>query len=98
LKDLWKKIKAALISLWEKAKALWDKYFSGLGRTKKALESMKERISKSSGKLSQAYIEKAPSSLVTAFPGPTDISSSTIKKFITNHTSADTSVQNVFEL
>lgn len=86
LKDLWKKIKGALTRLWEKAKAFWDKHISSLGRAKKALESMKAKVSESSGKIKdKAYIDEAPSSLVDAFPGNGDLSSASIGKYITAH-------------
>lgn len=86
LKDLWKKIKGALTRLWEKAKAFWDKHISSLGRAKKALESMKAKVSESSGKIKdKAYIDEAPSSLVDAFPGSGDLSSNLIGKYIGTH-------------
>lgn len=70
LKDLWKKIKAALTNLWAKVKAFWEKHLSSLGRTKKAIESMKAKVSSSSGKIEgPAYIEEAPSYLNDALGG-----------------------------
>lgn len=70
LKDLWKKIKAALTNLWAKVKAFWEKHLSSLGRTKKALESMKGKVASSSGKIEgTAYIENAPSYLSDALGG-----------------------------
>lgn len=86
LKDLWKKIKTALVKLWEKAKAFFDKHFSSLNRIKSALESMKKKVSESSGKIKdKAYFEEAPSSLVEAFAGKEDISPSVIRKYILAH-------------
>jgi len=89
LKDMWKKLKAALIKLWQKAKAFFDKHFSSLARVKKALESMKAKVSASSGKISEkAYIEEAPSSLAEAFAGKSDISASTVEAYVAAHTEA----------
>ena len=86
LKDLWKKIKAALARLWEKVKAFWDKHISSLGRVKKALESMKRAVGESSGKLKdKAFIEDAPSFLTDAVGGG-DISSKSFDAFVTAHT------------
>lgn len=86
LKDMWKKIKAALQNLWTKVKAFWEKHISSLGRIKKALESMKQKVGESSGKLKdKAYIDEAPSGLVEAVGFEGDISVSTITKIITTH-------------
>lgn len=86
LKDMWKKIKAALQNLWTKVKAFWDKHISSLGRIKKALESMKTKISESSGKLKdKAYIEEAPGALVDAVGHAGDISVKTFEALITAH-------------
>jgi len=83
--NIWKKIKAAMQRLWKKIKEFWDKHFSNLGRVKKALESMKNKISESSGKLKdKAYIEEAPSGLHEAFGGG-DISVKVINGFIKEH-------------
>lgn len=86
LKDLWKKIKAALARLWAKVKAFWDKHISSLGRVKKALEAMKAKVASSSGKLEKTYLEEAPGSILHAF-GHTgeEISARTIGDVITNH-------------
>lgn len=86
LKDLWKKIKAALTNLWAKVKAFWEKHISSLGRIKKALESAKAKVSASSGKLKdKAYLEEAPGYLADAFGHVGDISVKTIKEVITAH-------------
>ena len=86
LKDLWKKIKAAMSRLWEKVKGFWDKHLSSLGRVKKALESMKRAVGESSGKLKdKAYIEDAPSFLTDAVGGG-DISSKSFDAFVVAHT------------
>lgn len=86
LKDLWKKIKAAMSRLWEKVKGFWDKHLSSLGRVKKALESMKRSVGESSGKLKdKAFIEDAPSFLTDAVGGG-DISSKSFDAFVTAHT------------
>lgn len=67
LKNLWEKIKAALTSLWEKVKAFWNKHVSSLGRSLKALESMKEKVSQLKGSGSYDPIE-VPASLRSIFP------------------------------
>lgn len=86
LKDMWKKIKAALQNLWTKVKAFWDKHISSLGRIKKALESMKTKISESSGKLKdKAYIEQAPGAMQDAFGHIGDISPKTIRDVLAAH-------------
>lgn len=87
LKDLWKKIKAALENLWGKVKAFWDKHISSLGRIKKALESMKKKVSSSSGKFNdQGFVEKAPSFLVSSFPVASgDITKQVIIGYIDAH-------------
>lgn len=90
LKDLWKKIKSALENLWTKVKAFWAKHISTLGRVKKALDSMKQKVSSSSGKLEgQAYIETAPSALSNAFGfSGSDVTDSVIASVIDAHTAA----------
>lgn len=99
LKDMWKKIKAALDNLWTKITAFWEKHISSLGRIKKALESMKTKISESSGKLKdKAYIEEAPSYLADSAGHSGDISVKTLKDLITAHqgilkTAADVSTK-----
>lgn len=93
LKDMWKKIKAALSRMWEKIRAFWDKHVSSLGRIKKALESMKAKVGESSGKLKdKAYIEDAPSGLAEAIGFEGDISVKSVEKIINTHkTLMDTS-------
>lgn len=89
LKDLWKKIKAALTSIWQKAVDFFKKHFSSLGRIKKALESAKTKVSESSGKIKdKPYIDEAPSSLVDAFAGKADITKTVVSKFVTAHADA----------
>ena len=92
LKDLWKKIKAALSNLWAKVKAFWDKNISTLGRVKKALDSMKQKVSTSSGKLKdQAYIESAPGGLAAAFGfSGSDVTDGVIMGIVDNHLAAHT--------
>lgn len=86
LKDMWKKIKAALTRNWEKVKAFWDKHVSSLGRVKKALDSMKTKVSESSGKLKdKAFIEDAPSGLRDAVGFNGDISVKSISTIIATH-------------
>lgn len=86
LKDLWKKIKAALTRLWEKVKVFWEKNLSTVGRVKKALESMKKRVGESSGKIKdKAYIEEAPSALAEALGFDGDISVKSVNDLIATH-------------
>lgn len=83
LKDLWKRLKAALTKLWEKMKAFWDKHVSTLGRVKKALDSAKAKVKASSGKLKgQAFVEKAPGGLVSAFAGKGDLDAKRVQAYI----------------
>ena len=94
LKDLWKKIKAALMKLWEKVKAFWDKHISSLGRIRKAVDSMREKVAESSGKFKdKTYVDEAPSSLSSAFPAKDDISYSLVKTYIHNHRSAHNPIE-----
>lgn len=67
LKNLWAKIKSALNSLWEKVKAFWDKHISSLGRSLKALESMKEKVNQLKGSPSSELVT-VPASLASIFP------------------------------
>ncbi len=86
LKDLWKKIKASLESVWVKVKEFWNKHVSSLGRAQKAIESMKAKVGASTGKIKdKAYIEEAPSFLIEAFPGKQDITAVSIGKYIEGH-------------
>lgn len=86
LKDMWKKIKTAINNLWTKVKAFWEKHVSSLGRIKKALESMKVKISESSGKLKdKAYLDEAPGYLAETAGFGGDISTKTLKELIANH-------------
>lgn len=86
LKDMWKKIKAALARLWEKVRAFWDKHASNLGRVKKAIDSMKKKVGESSGKFDgKAYIEEAPSTLASAFGFEGEITAASIGKVIKGH-------------
>ena len=86
LKDMWAKIKASLTNIWTKVKAFWAKHVSTLGRVKKALESMKAKVSSSTGKLTgQAFVDEAPSGLVSAFAGKDDINAKTVGDYIARH-------------
>lgn len=86
LKDLWKRIKAALEGLYAKVAAFWDKHISALGRVKKALDSMKGKISASSGKLkAENYMEVAPSSIAYVFVSKKDITPQVISEYISTH-------------
>lgn len=83
LKDLWKKIKAALNNLWTKSKAFWAKHISNVGRVKKALDSMKAKVKASSGKMEgKPYLDKAPSGLLSAFPGKGDLNAKSVEAYL----------------
>lgn len=83
LKDLWKKIKAAVTKLWAKAKDFWAKHISNVGRVKKALESMKAKVKASSGKMKgKPYLDKAPSGLISAFPGKGDLTIKQVQDYL----------------
>ena len=83
LKDLWKKIKAALTKMWTKVKTFWAKHISNVGRVKKALDSMKAKVKASSGKIDgKAYLDKAPSSLISAFPGKGDLTFKIVETYL----------------
>lgn len=83
LKDMWKRLKAALTRMWEKVKAFWAKHVSSLGSVKKALEATKAKVKASSGKLKgAAFIEKAPSALVSAFAGKGDLDAKAVQAYI----------------
>lgn len=80
LKSLWEKIKAALSSLWEKVKAFWNKHMSSLGRTIKALESMKAKVAGLKGTPTTDQVE-VPSGLKSIFPVKARLGVSEIQGF-----------------
>lgn len=81
--NVWKKLKAALAKLWAKVKAFWEKHVSTLGRVKKALISAKAKVKASSGNLKdKAFVEKAPSSLLSAFAGTGDLDVKRVQEYI----------------
>ena len=80
LKELWAKIKAAISSLLDKATAFWNKHFSTLNRTQKALESMKAKVSASKGRPSNELIS-VPSGLASIFPTKADLGIDEVKQF-----------------
>jgi hypothetical protein len=90
LKNLWTKIKTALLNLRAKAKAFFEKYFTTMGRVKEALKSSQVALAKTSGEVKgDKYIKEAPSSLVDAFGVLGDVKSSSIEGFIKAHVEAD---------
>lgn len=96
LKEMWAKIKASLTALWTKVKAFWAKHVSTLGRVKKALDSMKSKVSASTGKLEgPAFKEEAPSGLASAFAGKNDISKAVVEKYINAHSTALSSLTSI---
>ena len=93
LKDLWKRIKAAMSSLWNKVKAFWAKHVSALGRVTKALEATKKKVKESTGQIKgQRYKESAPSGMASAFRVE-DINVKSIGEIIARHAEATTKAQ-----
>ncbi len=80
LKELWAKIKAAISNLLDKTTAFWNKHFSTLNRTQKALESMKAKVSASKGRPSNELIS-VPSGLASIFPTKGDLGIDEVKAF-----------------
>ena len=96
LKDLWAKIKAALKKMWDKMKAFWAKHVSTLGRLTKALEKTKARVKASSGKITgKAYVEKAPSGLVSAFAGKGDLDAARVTSYLDSIAAAGSTTEEV---
>lgn len=82
LKDLWKRIKAALKKMWEKVKAFWEKHLSSLGRAKKAVEAMKSKVKASSGTIKgAARVTTGIGSLLNAFPDAGDVNMKLVKAY-----------------
>ena len=74
LKDLWKRIKAALKKMWEKVKAFWNKHLSSLGRAKKAIDSMKSKVKSSTGTIKgAARVTTGVGSLLNTYPDAGDV-------------------------
>ena len=80
LKELWAKIKAAISSLIDKATAFWNKHFSTLNRTQKALESMKAKVSAAKGRPTNELVT-VPSGLASIFPTKADLGIDEVKAF-----------------
>lgn len=80
LKNLWEKIKAAVSSLWEKVKAFWNKHVSALGRSLKALESMKAKVSAMKGSPVYEDVE-VPGALKSLYPTKGDLTVDAVKAF-----------------
>lgn len=80
LKELWAKIKAAISNLVDKATAFWNKHFSTLNRTQKALESMKVKVSASKGRPTNELVQ-LPANLAAIFPVKANLGIDEIEKF-----------------
>ena len=80
LKNLWDKIKSALTSLWEKVRAFWNKHVSALGRTLKALESTKDKLSQLKGSGTYDPVE-VPGSLRSVFPTKGQLGASEVAEY-----------------
>lgn len=83
LKDLWKKIKAALSKLWEKIKAFWDKHISTLGRITKALTAAEAKVKAIKGEATgKVRLDKVPGGLASAFPGAGDVDAKRVGEYV----------------
>ncbi len=80
LKELWAKIKSAISSLLDKVTEFWNKHFSTLNRTQKALESLKAKVSASKG-LPTNELVAVPGSLASIFPTKADLGVEEVKAF-----------------
>ncbi len=84
LKNLWERIKAAIKSVIEKVKAFYAKHVSSMGRSIKALESMKAKITQNKGKIVGPRF-KAPAALKSAFPTSTTLKASDLDTYVSRH-------------
>ena len=92
-KEVYRWVLEAFRNLRKKFVDFWNKYFSSLGRAKKALESTRDRLNDSSGKIQgNQHIEKAPGWIKSAFPGKEDITASSIEEYINSHYKASEAV------
>lgn len=82
--DMWKKIKAVFVKIYETVKAFFAKYFTRLGRLKKSLQNLQEAIGSTSKDIGDPSIENPPSALLNAFAGHSEVNSSTIATSIAN--------------
>ena len=88
-KEVYRWVLEAFRNLRKKFVDFWNKHFSSLGRAKKALESTRDRLNDSSGKIQgNQHIEKAPGWIKSAFPGKEDITASSIEEYINSHYAA----------
>lgn len=97
LKELWAKIKAAISSLLDKVTAFWNKHFSTLNRTQKALESMKAKVSAAKGRPTNELVT-VPGSLASIFPTKVDLGIDEVKAFGATVSTATNSNKTVFKL
>ena len=97
LKELWAKIKAAISSLLDKATAFWNKHFSTLNRTQKALESMKVKVSAAKGRPTNEIVA-LPSGLASIFPSKVDVGAEEIRAFGATISTAATANKSVFKV
>lgn len=95
LRDFWKRIKAMIRSLIDKAKDFWDKYVSGLGKMKRAVEAAKQRVSEITGKPKEARVEHAPGHLARLFAPDSEISPLSIRRLIGADTVADAALNSM---
>lgn len=87
LKDLYKRIKAALERMWNKMKAFWEKHVSNVGRMKKAIKDMKSKVRSSKGKLKGApFIDSVSGGLLRAFNAKAELSLADVEKTLSAHT------------
>lgn len=85
LTNIWKRIKEAVAGLVARIRAFWDKHFSVLSRSKKALESLKAKVEKSTGELKEKTVDNVPSTIVSSFATNSNITTKTVEDYIRNH-------------
>ena len=84
MKDMWEKIKAVFVKIYESVKAFFTKYFTRLGRLKKSLQNLQEAIGSTNKDIGDPSMENPPSALLNAFAGHSEVNNSTISASIAN--------------
>lgn len=86
LTSIWKRIKEAVAGLVARVRAFWDKHFSVLSRSKKALEALKAKVEKSTGEpKDKATVENTPSSIANSFATNSSITVRLVQEYVENH-------------
>lgn len=84
--DMWKKIKAMFVKIYENVKAFFVKYFTRLGRLKKSLQNLQDAIGATTKDIGDPKIDNPPSGLLNAFAGHPEVNQATISASISNIT------------